>query len=111
MNILTVGKYCTQCRQPEYLPIKCLKCGNKYCSLHIGHHNCMHITNIRKENKVKYKCSYKKCKISYNNVVCRYCKKIMCISHKCPKKHKCRYYLLYTQFKQNKLLLDMLKKN
>ena len=86
MEFSNLGANCYKCNQLDFLPFRCINCGNNFCKNHINQHSCQeqkYVSNIDIPVKKKVsKCKFCRKKVNkYLLIKCKNCNYKFCTSH------------------------------
>jgi len=94
----TLGDNCSwkDCNDLDFLPIVCNFCKKNYCKVHFlpETHSCSHYKNVQadvcKKTEERYYCHVPNCdKWELAPVLCNFCSKQVCLSHRYQDSHNC----------------------
>lgn len=99
MAELSIGQHCSwsECKQLDFLPVKCTACGLVFCKEHsyCDNHNCSR--NLVESSKPvfsgekSYRCELTGCKnTELMEIICLMCEKNFCLAHRHPPDHLCK---------------------
>jgi len=98
VDLPTLGEYCQwkECKALDFLPIVCQFCKKNFCKLHFlpTDHACEKLQDVKAENltktEVRYYCHLESCsKWELAPVLCPFCLKQVCLTHRHQDSHAC----------------------